>query len=134
MVKLNTEYIDELTKETHPGIDIGGAGVGMYHGNRFAAGGRDHINFRIELGERFFKHNHGKDGGPCRDITRSGCHAVGSDHPGPGITFGWAQWDTSLQLTAGVKQPGVFFVQSACSLASNEHFGKNLIECPGKIF
>ena len=106
-----------LAEEPHPGIEVGGAVVGMNHCHRLACGCGDHVNFGIEFGQCLFQNDHGEDGRPSRDIARSLCHAVGCYHARACISLWRAERNASLKSSAWVEQFRAFFGQKTSSIS-----------------
>ena len=72
-----------------PRRSIAGAVVAVDHGDRRAVGGRDHVDFRVDLGQRLFQDDHGKNAGACADIAGARGDTVCCHHAGAGVALRW---------------------------------------------
>ena len=92
-----------LGQQIDPGVQIAGAVVAVDHGDRRAVGGRDHVDFRVDSGQRLFQDDHGKNAGTCADIAGARGDTVCCHHAGAGVALRWAERYAGLQRAGGIE-------------------------------
>ena len=102
----------------------------MDHGHRRTIGGRDHVDFRVDLGKRLFQHDHGKNTRACADIAGARGHTVRGGHAGACVAFGWAERHAGLQNAGGVQQLRALGGQRARVLTCGQNGGQQT----GKVY
>ena len=103
----------------------------MNHGHRFSRGSGDHVNLRVDPGQRPLQHDHGKHAGTCRHVAGPYRHSIGGGHAGAGVALRRRQGNAAFQRAAGVQQSGALRCQAAGIHAGGKHLGQNIPQFPG---
>ena len=103
LVYFHTKALCTLAEEVHPGIQIGGAVIAMYHGHGHTVGCCDHIDLFVYFLHSLFQDYHCENRGSGGDITGADSHTVGSYHSGSRITLGRTHRNTGLQSSGRIQ-------------------------------